>query len=472
MGEEIDLGRYVEPFVRRWWLVIGPALLCAIIAGVATGQKPRTYQARVLIATAKEATQVSFDTAITSLSEEQLGRADRKQRLGSFVQLISSPTVAQAVLDDIGDQLPERNRHVPALLHMVTGGLARNSDSIEIIVTHTDPVVARIVADAWGRAYVHQVNLVYASTGGESLAAIQQEIRVAQGVMDREQTALEAFLRQDRTDELDRRIAEYRAVIQSLSSARKEALAKPLNEMQRIERLLAYARDMYAQLELGGEPAARSNGAALVLLKVRIFAGGYAETPLVYQIQADSIPTNAEEMKVDLNALIAILETRQASLNRELVALSEFLSQGQDSAFWSGLQFSRDAQARTSDTEAGWAETLHQLEDQVRSLQAESSEERALLTQMTTRRDLARETYDTLVRKEAELAIAVQTTGAAVRVAMPAAIPAPERSNVLQNVGLAAVVGLMLGGLAAWAIEAWRLSRARTGQVPSDASAE
>ena len=87
---------------------------------------------------------------------------------------------------------------------------------------------------------------------------------------------------------------------------------------------------------------------------------------------------------------------------------------------------------------------LASLEEQVRTLQAQSEAEQARERELKRARDLAWETYTTVARKVAEVDVTTSVASTLVRFASPAVEPAaPVPSKSLQNVVLAAVAGFV-----------------------------
>ena len=71
--EETDLGLYIDILVRRWYLVLIPALVLALGTIGVLSQRPLRYEARALVAIARWTTQVSYGTAIETVSDDRGG---------------------------------------------------------------------------------------------------------------------------------------------------------------------------------------------------------------------------------------------------------------------------------------------------------------------------------------------------------------------------------------------------------------
>ena len=110
--------------------------------------------------------------------------------------------------------------------------------------------------------------------------------------------------------------------------------------------------------------------------------------------------------------------------------------------------------------DAPMANTIAQLEQQLRVLQGQIEIERARSLQFTQQRDLAWESVKALSNKQAELQLARAAANSEVRLsslAVPLAEPVPQMSLVM-SLALAAVVGLLLGTLVAFRSRAVRCS--------------
>ena len=450
MDIEIDIGRFIEIIIHRFRLLILVFSVCVIIALLVSIFTPTRFRSRVLVATIKTTTEVSLDTAIKTLSEEQLGAVgSAKQRMASFAALVENAGIAEAVLSQIGDQLPGDVRQPQLLLRLVDGSLASGSDLVEIGVTHTDPQVATLLANVWGREYVRQVNLIYADVADESLLAIQQEKQAARDAYDRDQSALEAALREHRSAELERRIAELEGAIEASREARSRELRTLLDKTQIVDGQLDVAHDLLAQIQAGGTPAADTAALALRLFKVTVYANApEGESVWTLQVDASQEGTNPSDMTRDLEGMISSLGLRQMALEEQL---SQRLTQA-------GM----DQQALPSTSALARIDGfLPDLEQLLRDLESELEHERKSLRKISNRRNLSQQTHEMLLRKEAELTLASQNKGAEVRLAAPALVATEEGLGLVFNLAIGAIVGAALGVLSIIFAENWHAYRER-----------
>ena len=167
----IDIGKMVEILLRQWRIVVVSTILCALVAGLVTFSLPKNYKASALIASTHISASASFGSNIQTVTEEQLmasvsaASADQKTRLGSFVQLIKNPAIAQKILTEFKGRLPGNIANTDDLLQTVSGNLVNNSDLIQISVVMNDPKLTADIANAWGEEFVNEVNQIYSDSG-------------------------------------------------------------------------------------------------------------------------------------------------------------------------------------------------------------------------------------------------------------------------------------------------------------------
>ena len=70
MEEEIELRPYIELLVKRWYLIVGAALVAAIVAFVVSSMQPAEYEATALVAITEPQLRVQFEPRIEELSED------------------------------------------------------------------------------------------------------------------------------------------------------------------------------------------------------------------------------------------------------------------------------------------------------------------------------------------------------------------------------------------------------------------
>jgi capsular polysaccharide biosynthesis protein len=430
-GFDFDLGRYIEILFRQWRLILAAILVCGVAAAIVSVRRPVSYEARVLIASAKMGSTVTFGSTIETLSEGQgyTNIVDRKARLQSFVALVKNPTIAQMVHADLRGDFGEKTPDVSTLLDMVQGSLLTGSDSIEILVKNGSPELSMAIANAWGLRYVEFINDLYSTGGSPSAnASIQAQIDEAYKAYTAAQEAYVAFL----------------------SASPLEEYTRMVEEFLRVDRLLQDARSLRNQVIAGGEDGASSNGLVLSLLKAQAFAA----TPGLEHVQMQLSPSEPglQAVLMDVETLVTALEDRYDVLEERIVLAAtpgslEATGSGNSLAASSSSEISSSAVTQ-SDLQGSTAE------QHIRFLLAQVEDVAGKKHEILLARDLAWQTYSNLATKEVELAVAAQAGGYEVVLGSPA-IESQKVNNSTQPIILAAMVGLVVGVLSAFGIEYW-----------------
>ncbi len=479
--QEIDLRKYVHSLLNYWYIPLGFLLAGIILAAGLAARRPHVYEARVLVAAITTPNQGATDAAFgTFLNQFFTSATERKQHMAALQALVLSPGVAQAVVDEMGDTLPESMRRPEILLHSVSSRLVSGTDLIEVSASHADPQWALNLANAWAEAYVSEVGDVYGDHSRQQYQVVTDQVREASAKYDRAESAWEDMLRQDRFSQLSRDMADRMVILQTLSATSNVALARLVEEVVRTERLLTDVQALQAQMSAGG--SASANASSLVLLKTRALASlwdsetatlpsqahladlaaatagtlvpgsttssattipGVSAHPgpvsssqlLTLQLQSGVPAVTAKEIMAELNLLEDSLQARLVSLRQALETANRALERGEE--------FS--AAGLTS------SQTTAALEQQIRDLRAQMAKEESRLLRVRAERDLAWDTYQNLVRQEVDLSLALANQEKGLRIAAPARVYDPSASGRTSRLLSGAVVGLVLGSLVALA---------------------
>ena len=110
-SDEIDLTRYVGVLRRRWrqivMVTVGVIVFAAIGVLLYRQLTPPVYEANATAAIIRTSTDVRFDERFTT-SSDQPNNMDVNSRRTALVALVKSGSIAQQVIDELGDQLPLR----------------------------------------------------------------------------------------------------------------------------------------------------------------------------------------------------------------------------------------------------------------------------------------------------------------------------------------------------------------------------
>jgi len=403
MEEEIDLREYIDVIIRRWKWIAGITLAAVVTAAIVSFVLlAPVYEAKAGVVIVKSRSEIAFEPKYLTLTEEDI--ASRRKALEALVR---SNSVAAEVIAKLGSTLEPEEQEAGTLPDIVE--TESNGDLISIKVKGEDPKKIAAIANAWGEAYEKYVNGLY---GGRTQLPedIQAQVVEAESSYKKAQETLARFTGDNQIDALTREIG-----------ARQNTLADYYTTKQQLDRLIADASALREQSrqQTSSSPPGTGNGLSIMLLQASAFTLLSPGLPVQLQLAFDEkagLESSAEEQIQNLDALLAVLEARREEVQ-------SLIGEG----------------------------TLQQ---EILQLQEQLERERARKQELTSARDLAWETYDTLARKEAEVGVASQVTDTEVRFAVTAVEPKkPVAPKKMLNIAIAGVLGLMVGVFGAFFIE-------------------
>lgn len=410
MEEEIDLREYIVVIVRRWKWILGITLVAvAAAAAVSFFLLAPIYEAKAGVVIVKAKSEITFEPKYRTLTEEELGSVgiDINARRKALEALVKSNSVATEVISKLGSALEPEERDVNILLEMVE--TEANGDFIGIKVRGKDPGKIAAIANAWGETYEEYVNGLYGGSPQSPEDIQAQAIEAESGYKEAEE-ALAKFTGDNQIDTLSLEIG-----------AKQNTLADYYATKRQLDRLIADAKALRDQLGQGNSssPTGTGNSLSIMLLQSSAFTLLSPGLPVQLQLAFDEmagLETSAEEQAQNLVVLLSVLEARQEEVQSLINEMT--------------------------------------LQQEILQLQEQLEREQARKQELTSARDLAWETYNTLARKEAEVGVASQVTDTEVRFAVPAVEPKePVGPKKKLNIAIAGVLGLMVGVFGAFLVE-------------------
>ena len=271
--DEIDLRKYIDILLKRWREILFFTVLIVILAAAAVltlrAVGAPMYEAGANVAIVRTQTDVNFDERFTTSSDSNRTQ-DVTSRRAALVGLAKSGTIAEAVIADLGDQLPEILLDPARLLRRIDASLSTQngrtgqSDLIEITAEADSPEVAAAIANSWAKHYVQEVNRIYGQVPDEMMASVEQELNQAQTKYGVAQSSLESFLATTPLNTLRRQVTETQESIRILQAANGEALNNYVKEVldsyrrivstyldaQTSAQILGFRREQQGQREL------------------------------------------------------------------------------------------------------------------------------------------------------------------------------------------------------------------------------
>jgi capsular exopolysaccharide synthesis family protein len=403
MEDEINLGQYVSFLIKWHRLIILSTLLAGLVAFGVSSVLPPTYEAEAAVALVKSSTQLNFDPKMRTVSEMDGGyNYDQEARRKALTALVKSSDVATTVIAKIGDRL-NAEEHNPANLVKAING-TYTGDVIRIKAKGDDAEKAALLANTWTQEYLNRANAMYSETP-LSPPELQSQADAAKRDYDQKEDTLVKYLASNPMDQLARQVAQKKQKLDDLRAIETK-----------MDRLTADAASLRNRLSVDTPSSGLGNELAALFLEANAFSAS-SNLPANLQIQINQLSagsTSAEQLR-NLNALIVELGDRRKTV--------------QEGAFV-------------------------QLEHDVNQLQSQLEQESAKKQELVRSRELAWSTYTTLSNKAAEAAVAAQSKGTIIRLAVPAVVPeAPISPSKSKNALLAGLVGLTLAVGAAFLFE-------------------
>jgi len=220
----MTLEEIIRSLLKHWKLIVAGAVITGVVAlGFSLMQTP-TYQTSADLTSAKTAVNISFESKIKTLSQEEIAKAvSGESRMQALLGLVKNGTIANNVYDQLKDELPERFESPRNLVGMVSA--ESQGDLIRISVSGSDPELISKVANAWARTYERQINEIYGTTTTEETGQIVTDaMKGAKKDYEQAQTKVEDFLANNQISEIKREIENKQAIIKSLQNGKKKAV--------------------------------------------------------------------------------------------------------------------------------------------------------------------------------------------------------------------------------------------------------
>ncbi len=392
MEEEIDLSQYIDVLLRWWWLILLGGLLAGGSALIVSMIMTPSYEATASVVTLKSRAELSLGSGFESLTEEdmalQQGESTAQRnalRLNSLANMVSNGAIALQVSEELSDLWTEEDEGDPSrLLAMVEGEVVEDSDTIRIIVSHSDPVKAAAIANTWAQSFESRVNAIYGDAPFTPFADIHQQVEKAQVEYDQAQEEWVRFLaEQDRISELQRQVAEQEELLVRLRTGRQDSVTEIVNRQvgvqkrifdisvgseinftlmvfeKRLNELVSEYTDAYArkwrfesllyeanlireQLVNGEATSANTSGLALWNFKQKVLSTGGVpierlELQAVSLEDALTINRSIEEQLADLDALIDMMEAEVEAQEAIIQEYEAALAQNESYQFLESL---------------------------------------------------------------------------------------------------------------------------------------
>ncbi len=429
MEQEIDLRPYIAALMRRWRLIVGVAVLFALLAAGMILIQPRiyTYTAQILFTAPQN--QIQFDSRFTTANDPLIGNSNRSRVL---TDLANDQILEERVLPNLPAELVADD--------FSNGDLAgrfsvdSNGDLIRISISSTDPDSAETLLTAWVDEYLVLVNELYGFDPQQSMV-IEEQLALARERYNVAQNALEMFIGEGELVRTQQRIAELEAILNGARDANQAVYDQYLERARQLGGIIDDAQTLRQQVQNGDNNALATNLGDLLL---RARAAGNFELPfnLRFDLNETGTPANTDVAVAEISELIQVLEQRRGEL------LTEAQQFADDLAGNVGENFALPVEMRTA-----YELELARLQEQYEQLTARQST-------LRQERDIAFESVGILQRKLDEQAVAagIQKPDTQL-VGVVQEPPQSSLSRLIVAVGVAVVAGVAMVSFAVLALE-------------------
>jgi uncharacterized protein involved in exopolysaccharide biosynthesis len=418
-GDELNLAHLLGVLLRYWYFLVIGGVLGVLVVLLWSRMQPLRYAASASLVVIRSGLIVSFDPRVRSVSDTDLTSQalDQLTHRKSLITLGQSPDIAQAVIRELGDQLPPDLRDPGRLLTQIQ--VQNDSDVIQISATASSPQLAQQLANLWAKKYEELVNQVLGENALNS-QDLDAQLQDAKKEYDAREQALVTFIatssgaaQQSKIDLLDQQLKTRNDVRNKLAQLEQDATA------------------LKARMSAGGATVARGDALAQVLLEANAFNNGGGDAPAVrLDVPLDSPAVSQADQLAQLDGLVRAIQDRRAAM--------------------------------TEQADADLAKQRDELQGQLEQGNAKQKELEAL-------RDLAWNTYQSLGTKVAERTVTNGSPTMVVRLTLPALTGALISSRLTLNLLIGGMFGVLIGGAGALAWGNWRRERTPVRASPLEA---
>ena len=433
--DEIDFRPYFLALRKNWWQIALITFLAAMAAFIFSISQRDKYEATATILLTRTKAALSLAEQFPTINEP----IDFISRMNAMLSIASGDSLAIQTLKAIRLQYPDFDLEVENIRNSVK--ITSDGDIIHITAAHSDPDVAAAIANIWAQNAVTAIR--YAYSGEQLPSEILAGLEPARQQYETTQTTLQSFLHKNRVEVLQRQINEVRALLDELDQDRMWQISYNVWRMQKMDQVINRAEAIKQQLKSNNPSTIINLGNALAVLRLHADAFGDLEFEKDFKTDQSSVPSSSSSPNeivydIQITELIDNIEAGQ-TYQLELERIVENAKDEKKKAEANLLELAQQS-SHANDDEIYTAASAH-----LRTLQAQLEEEKALLNDLTSQRDLAWQAYQALAQKETEVRNNL-TTSSSVVLASSAIPPLePASRGIIRNTAIAGALGFILG---------------------------
>ncbi|MGE5528844.1 MAG: GumC family protein [Patescibacteria group bacterium] len=424
---ELDLLDYARIIWRRKWLIAALVIVAGAASYAASKLSPKVYEAKSkILVLDKQGASMSILNEIGGMPKNQVS---------NYVEILRSRSLARAVLRRLGK--PADARSLEQLDDSLTIQPVQGTDTIEIRVQSTDPVMAQRLANTYVQCFMARSLLDNQADARSARVFIEDQLAIVSARLDRAETSLAAYQRSAKivspTDEV-REVIEKLANLEAAAASLDVSLAQDRARLAKVEeQLTTVERSIISAVTSARNPVHEHLRERLSALQAELAAALAKYTEKHPQV----IALKAEIAKV------------QEELARELETIVTSRTESLNPLHQADLQQAAALRASIVANEAGRAA----LAGEIAAFEAELAalpDKEMRLARLVRDKASAEAIYNLLVTKKSEMEITEHMRTADVRLVDPAYRPRQAiKPRTRLNVAVAVFLGLFVGaGLA------------------------
>ena len=305
--QEIDLRKYVEAILSKWYWILGLGLLAGILAYTASLLLlAPSYEATALVSIIEPRQRVQFDPRIVTTEENQ--------PLKAYPEIAVSDELLSTLHNE---SPPAASFTVQRLRSMLKAAPGSDPSLLKLAVRNADAEVASDLANAWAELFVSWANNAYGDSSEEQLLFFEQRLEAAAVELKVAEDALVDYQAQNRSAILENELQTLRQTHADLLAKEKE-----IELLSRdIESLLAPS-----QADVANDGQAANDHFTALILKLRALGGSESDgnIALPYQLQVNSASfanengNNPKQQVVNLQTVLAVQAVQTESALSEI----------------------------------------------------------------------------------------------------------------------------------------------------------
>lgn len=420
--EEISLRELIEILLKGWKIIAIIVAMFILVAGVFSFFiiEP-TYEAKSVLmaslATDKLASinknGESVEAILNTISTYPV------LTIQTYKEQIKSPKILQQVMEDLS--LAEKEITRVGLRDMISLEAIKDTNLIEIRVTHSDPNLASDIANAMSKRFTEFVTDLSKQQASKSSKFLKTQIESEKEKLDEASLELKKLMAQPRgVNELT---SEQEAKLTLLSEYKVGVVEKEV-ELSKLKAGLTAAEE-----ELKNTPQILVTNKSVS--EDQLLGSIISEKNNMSVSETTGITMKNEEINInylELSTKVAEYKMMVSEVSKELEMMKSKIDETQE---------------------------------EIENIQSDLAEKRYQLNLVQRNVDIAQATYDAFLKKYEETRV-VETTEmgeSTINIVSPALVPsAPVAPRKLLNVAIAGVLGIMIGVFVAFFKEYWEKS--------------